>query len=203
LRLCTPALAVESFLTALRKASGAVFPAWRDLLAAEIDDCALPYETRRAVFDMHPLDDFFFAGAVGLETAPIRRLFTPEEAGDLLSEIAERADRAAGRSDRLVSAIVFDALSRLDLLDPASHKLPHDEVVHLLLARMGIAAAAPTRHLMDDLLFRHRLGEPLARGLPCWWRTFQGKFVLAKGAEVVPVPAPSNAARRRRARQLV
>ena len=47
-----------------------------------------------------------------------------------------------------------------------------------ILQHIGINKIETTRSLMRDKGFRHLLGEPLATGVPQWWRAFQAKFTL-------------------------
>ena len=68
-RTCTPAFAIEKFLALMHKVATATFPAWQEVLKAGIDDCKLPYDARRAVFEIQPIADYYFAGVVGLEAA--------------------------------------------------------------------------------------------------------------------------------------
>ncbi|TAL04833.1 MAG: hypothetical protein EPO08_00155 [Rhodospirillaceae bacterium] len=187
---CTTAQAVEGFLAAIRRASFRSFPAWMGILKEGIEDCPLDYDTHRAVFDMHPLDDFYFAGATGLEATRIRSLFEPNQANELLSAIAERVDSVSGRSDRLVSDMIFTIVSRIDVTATDSQQQPHDQVVAIILHRMGIPAAAATRHLMSDLHFRHQLGQPLALDIPKWWPAFSAKFTLTDPPPESPPAEP-------------
>lgn len=177
--LCTPKSAVERFLAAMHRAATRSFPAWLAVLEDGLADCTLDFETRRAVYDVHPLDSLYFAAAVGLEAARIRLLFTPTQANTLLSAIAERVDIAAGRTDRLVSDLAFTIISQVDLRMLDNQRQPHDQVVEILLRRIGILDAPATRALMSDLLFRHHLAEPLALEIPLWWPAFKEKIDLA------------------------
>lgn len=203
LRTCTAPRAVERFLVSMRKAADSSFPAWCEVLKAAVGDCALSYDIRRAVFDMHPIDDYYFAAAVGKEAALIRTLFDAEEAMEILAEIAERVDEAAGRKDRLVSSLVFDIVSHLERSNLHPHRQAHDEATAVLLRRLTIDTTPATRALMDDLLFRHHLGEPLALGIPNWWMTFRSKFMLAKSHALTAVVRPVLPKARRSARSLM
>ena len=159
------------------KATQATFPAWEETLRAGVEDCALGYDDKRAVLDQHPLDDYYFAGVVALATAKVRRLFEPAQAAELLSLVAEQVDALADRKDRLVSDLVFFLIGRIDLA-VAGSALPHDQIVQGLLERLGVQRVEATARLMDDILFRHTLAEPLACGVPDWWGAFQRKYVL-------------------------
>jgi hypothetical protein len=195
---CTAAKAVDGFLASMRRAAERTFPAWLAVFKDGLEDCRLSYDARHAVFDGHPMEDLYFAAVVGLETARIRNVFEASEANDLLSVIAERVDAVAERPDRLVSDLVFHIVSHVDVGTAESQEKPHDRVIAILLARMGITAAQATRHLMTDILFRHHLGEPLAVQIPLWWPTFKRKYVLERTtpdhtpmAQIAPMSCPS------------
>ena len=202
LRTCEPAVAVQHFLAAMSKAATTTFPAWHDVLKSAIDERKLPYDVRRAAFEIQPLADFHLAGVVGMEAARIRALFPTEIAQELLSVIAETVDGLAQRSDRLVSAVVFDVVGDVNLLQSWQHRLPHDEVVRIILERMGWNSMPEMQPLFGDILFRHQLGEPLARGVPQWWSAFHNKFVIAK-AGATAMQHATVAVQARTARRLI
>ncbi len=191
LRTCTASRAVERFLVSIRKATVTTFPTWRDVLNAALEDCALMYDSRRAVLDMHPLDDYYFAASVAKEAALIRPLFDAEDALELLAEIAEKVDQVAGRKDRLVSSLVFDIISHLERSNLHPHRQSHDEAIAVLLRRLNIDTTPATKALMDEMLFRHHLGEQLALGVPSWWIPFRAKFVIAKSQALTAVVRPT------------
>src|SRR5579871_6828876 len=124
--VCTAGRAVDGFLAAMHRAAQRSFPTWMGLLKDAVEDCHLDYDTHRALFDMHPLDDYYFAGATGLEAAQIRGLFEPKQTNELLGAIAERVDAVSGRSDRLVSDMVFTIVSRVDVTATDTQQKPHD-----------------------------------------------------------------------------
>jgi hypothetical protein len=211
-------MAVDRFLAAMKRATERSYPAWLAVLEDGLADCTLNYETHRAVFDMHPLEDYYFAAAVGLEAARIRPLFTKAQANVLLAEIAAKVDASAGRTDRIVSDLVFTIVSQVDLTIVESQRQPHDHVIEIILRRMGIAFAPETKELMSDLLFRHHLAEPLALEIPLWWPAFKEKIDLSFLPEEVSVaelkfmPEPARIAsaaaappppRRRRAQSII
>lgn len=185
--LCTPTLAVERFLVAMARAAKRSYPTWLAAYEDGLADCALDYESRRGVYDAHPLQDLYFAAVVGLEAARIRALFTPGQANVLFALIGQKVDTAAGRRDRIVSDLVFSILSQVDLRDMHSQKQPHDQVIAILLQRLGIASTSATRDLMQDFLFRHHLVEPLALEIPLWWPCFKERFEFTDAAESTPV----------------
>lgn len=177
--------AVALFLDQMMVAARKTFPAWQKKLIEGLDDCALSFDTQYALIDAHPLDDYYFAGAVALEAVKIRRLFAPDEASELLSLVAERVDATAGRTDRLVSDLVFFIIGRLEQAARAdNYQLPHDEVVKALLQKLGVDRTEETVHLMRAVLYRHELGEPLALGVPQWWQLFRSRHTLAQQPSV-------------------
>lgn len=195
--------AVARFLKHMAAAAQKTFPAWQKKLIEGFDDCVLSYDTQHALIDAHPLDDYYFAGVVALEAAKIRRLFAPDEASELLSQIGEQVDASAGRTDRLVSDLVFFIIGRLEQAASVDkQKMPHDEVVKALLQKLGVDRTEETMHLMRAVLYRHELGEPLALGVPQWWQLFRTKYALAGKPEAAPLsslaaaadPAVTNAA---------
>lgn len=111
--------------------------------------------------------------------------------------MSEQIDAKADRSDRAVSDIAFFMINRVELAASIDkQKLPHDQVIKALMQRLGIDQVEATKHLMDDLLYRHTLGEPLALGVPEWWTRFKSKYVIEASFERAPVeirveaPAP-------------
>src|SRR4051812_17836108 len=75
-------IAVANFLTAMVGVSARLYPAWQKILNDALADCALDFDERRNLFEMHPVDDYFFAAVVALETAKLRGLYTPLEAAE-------------------------------------------------------------------------------------------------------------------------
>src|SRR5262249_353881 len=131
------------------------------------------------LFELNPIDDYFFAATVALEAARMRMLYTPREAEELLSEIGEQVDLRAGRQDRVVSDLVFDMLGRIGTSGGMEQiKAPYDTVVKAILLQIGVHRVETTKALMRDVAFRHLLGEPLALNVTQWWRAFQTKFRL-------------------------
>ncbi len=202
-KFISPQNAVSAFLKRMTKVAKHTFPAWQKTLLAGIEDCALGYDQRREVIEIHPLDDHYFAGVVALEAAKIRTLFPPDEASELLAQIGDQVDAAAGRNDRLVSDLVFQLVNKVEIAASIdSQKMPYDQVAKALLQRLSIDRIEATKHLMDDFLYRHTLGEPLALGVPQWWRAFRDKYALGSEEETAPPlrtqTAPVSAQRRPR-----
>lgn len=198
---------MAAFLKRMGKAARHTFPAWETTLLAGIEECALGYDQRREVLEIHPLDDYYFAGVVALEAAKIRSLFAHDTASELLAQLGEQVDAAAARRDRLVSDLVFLLINKVEITSVDSQAMPYDQIAKALLQRMGIDRVEATRHLMDDFLYRHTLGEPLALGVPQWWKAFQAKYTLEQGeapaqpeirGATAPAPTPVPAVRKPR-----
>ena len=150
------------------------------------------YDARRAVFEIQPIADYYFAGVVGMEAAKIRILYaTPRTRPNCWRSSPNGSTPPPNRTDRLVSDLVFDVISQIRIAQaPEQHKLPHDEVVRVVLERLGLRTTLEARHLLDDLLFRHHLAEPLACNVPQWWVPFRAKFTLIREGAAVVTASP-------------
>ena len=199
--------AVAHFLSEMESVAARTYPAWSKMLNDALSECALGYDDRRTLFDVHPIDDYYFAGVVALEAAKLRSLYNVADAEELLSEIGEQIDAKVGRQDRVVSDLLFKLIGRIDLnagIDKM--KTPYDIVVKGLLEQIGVSQIENTRALMRDVGFRHMLGEPLALSVPQWWKAFQTRFSIYWTApeivemdddEIAPATPPPVPARRR------
>ncbi len=182
-----PKVAISAFLKDMTKAAKRTFPAWEKTLVAGLEDCTLSYDQRRAILEIHPLDDYYLAGVIALEAANIRALFAPDEASELMSVLAEHVDAAAERTDRVVSDMVFLIVNKIELVRGIDKtKLPYDQVVKAILQRLGVDKVEATCHLLTEPAYRHSLGEPLALGVPDWWKTFQSKYKITGDIENAP-----------------
>ncbi len=204
--------AVRHFLTAMMGVSARLYPGWQKLLNDALAECDLTFDERRNLFEMHPIDDYFFAAVVALETAKLRGLYSPEEATELLGEIGAQVDARADRTDRVVSDLVFLMLGRIDLgAGMERMKAPYDKAVKTVLQHIGVGRIPATRKLLGDVALRHMLGEPLALGVPQWWKSFKAQFrvywnepepVYLEDHEVIPTttaPQPVRRGLRRKA----
>lgn len=172
-------LAVRYFLSEMRSATTRTYPVWSKLLDGAFSDCALSFDERRGLFDVHPIDDYYFAGVVALECARMRGFYGLSESSEILSEVGEQVDAAAGRQDRVVSDLVFYIMGRIELGSGLERmKAPYDMVVKSILQQMGVHEVENTRALLSDKALRHSLGEPLALGVPQWWKAFRSQFTL-------------------------
>lgn len=205
--------AVRHFLNEMTLVAARTYPAWNRLLNDGLAECALGYDERRGLLEVHPIDDYYFAAVVALEAVKLRSLYTPAEAAELLSEIGEQVDVAAGRQDRVVSDLVFALVGRITLgAGVDKMKTPYDMVVKSLLQHLGFNKVEATKNLLRDVGFRHMLGEPLALGVPQWWKAFHAKFsiywnepeeVYLDEDDVIPTTAtaPAVSPRRRQRRR--
>lgn len=184
----TPADAVAAFLVDMRSAADITFPVWYERLKAGVVDSFAPdADGARTFLDLRPIDDLYFAGIVGMEAARIRRHLPPDAANALLAELAAEVDRRGRRPDRMVSDFVFFVMGRIDLETGVEQmRMPHDLVVSMLLEKIGIGTDQRTCPLVTDLVFRHNLGEPLARGVPQWWKVFVERFSVNVDGEEPP-----------------
>ncbi len=210
-------LAVSYFLAEMNAAAARTYGAWSRLLDGAFGECALNFDERRALFEVHPIDDYYFAGVVALECARMRGFYNAIEAGEILGEVGEQVDAATGRQDRVVSDLVFYIMGKIELgSGVARMKAPHDKVVKAILHHIGVDKIESTRVLLRDKALRHQLGEPLAVGIPQWWKAFQTQFRLywptpeERAADAEPdeppaapaaadAPVPLRGRRRRRA----
>jgi hypothetical protein len=171
--------AVAYFLGEMLAAAGRTYPVWSKLLDEALSECSLSFDDRRALYEVHPIDDYYFAGVVALECARMRGHFDALEATEILGEVGDQVDEIAGRQDRVVSDLVFYVLGRIELGSGVDRmKAPHDKVVKALLQHMGVHKVETTAVLLRDKALRHLLAEPLALGVPQWWKSFRTQFKL-------------------------
>jgi hypothetical protein len=189
--------AIAQFLGDMLAVARKTYPVWFERLHQGYADCfADRPERAKECLDALPLEDLYFAGVVALEAAKIRKVMAPDQASELLAELATQVDAFAGRPDRMVSDLVFFIIGRIDLETGVEQmRMPYDLVVKLLLQKIGVEANEATRELMGDVVFRHNLGEPLARGVPAWWKAFAASFVVGAGTvDDVPMSKASGRA---------
>jgi hypothetical protein len=182
---------VTRFLGDMAKAAQRSYPIWRKLLTDGIADHAPEGSVLHQYLTEHPpLDDYYFAAVVALEAAAIRRYLAPDRASEMLTEVAAQVDAAAGRPDRVVSDFVFFVMGRIDLETGVERmRMPYDEAVKAILHKIGLAADEATLPLMHDLAFRHQLGEPLALGVPSWWKAYAKALERADRIKLATISA--------------
>ena len=200
-----PKQAVEKFLVDMRLTAERAFRRWNKVLMEAISDCPLSPNERAALLKPHPIDDYFYAGVVALHAQTVRQLFPSDIAEGLMKELAIQADPSVGRTDSVVSHIIFMALSRMRKAREANNERDHDQVVETLLERIGVDRRKATQHLMTQLLLRQTLCEPLVMAGPNWWQGFAQLYSVMKPPRVIsPVrqvtvidPATTTPVRRR------
>lgn len=181
----TPATAIAKFLVDMRILSERAWRPWHKALTGALMECALPLQARRMILDLHPVEDYFFAGMVALQAARIRDLYPFAAAEALMRELALQADAAVGRGDNTVTSLAFIILGRIRKARAAENFRDHDQVVEAILERMGVGRDSATATIMDSLPVRHKLAEPLALAGPLWWDSFVTIYAVD-----TPVPKP-------------
>jgi hypothetical protein len=169
---------IADFLSKMSVAARKTYPAWQKLLTDGISDVAPEGSALYCqLIEYQPVEDFYFAGVVALEGAKIQKHLEPKLARKLMAELAVQVDRSSGRPDRAVSDFVWSIISRIQVETGTNVlTMPYDKVVQLLLIRIGLPNHEATQSLMSDFAFRHSLGEPLALGVPDFWKKFAAKI---------------------------
>ncbi|MGE3476906.1 MAG: hypothetical protein AB7H70_13980 [Rhodospirillaceae bacterium] len=170
--LIAPETAVQKFLVDMRLTAERSFRSWKQALETGFARTALAAADRAALLKPHPLEDYFYAGLVGLQAAAVRESFTPTVAEALLRQVALQMDGAVGRGDRIVSNMVFIIFGRIRKNAGLGLKArPEDVVTDVILERLCIDRMTATRHLMHDPRYRRALAAPLITR-PVWWKAF-------------------------------
>jgi hypothetical protein len=185
--------AVAGFLMDMRRATQLTFPGWLARLRDGVAECvANDNDAVATILGRRPIEDYYFAGVVAMEAARVRRLLSAEAASGVLAALAEQVDSAAGCTDRAVSDFLFFVLGRIDLETGVEQmRKPYDLVVGMLLDKIGLHEREDLRPLLADVVFRHNLGEPLARSIPAWWKEFENKFSILENEPDSPTVARS------------
>src|SRR3954466_10542119 len=64
--------AVGNFLSEMNSVAARTYPAWQKILNDGLAEYDFSYDDSRALFEIHPVEDYYFAGVVALDTARIR-----------------------------------------------------------------------------------------------------------------------------------
>ena len=177
--LIAPEQAVSKFLTDMRLAADRFYRRWRQTLELGISDSALTPPDRRELLAPHPLEDYFYAALIGLQAAAVRDVFTPTTAEALLRQVALQVDQATGRTDRLISNLVFLIFGRIRKRKDAGLRVQaHDMALDVILEQIAIDKISATKHLMRSPAFRQALCVPLAVSIPIWWHQFRELYVV-------------------------
>lgn len=181
--LIAPDAAVEKFLVDMRLTAERSYRIWTQTLDSGFAKTALSSADRRDLLKPHPLEDYFYAGLIGLQAAAVRESFTPAVAEALLRQVALKVDEATGRNDRIISNMVFIIFGRIRKNgDLGLHVAPQDVVTDVILERLAIDRMKATRHLMNDPAFRRALNAPLSKRA-IWWNAFQEIYMVNVAAQ--------------------
>ncbi len=173
-----PATAVQKFLVDMRLTAERSFRAWKQALDAGFAKTALAPADRAALLKPHPLEDYFYAGLIGLQAAAVRESFTPTVAEALLRQVALQVDDAVGRGDRMVSNMVFIIFGRIRKnAGLGLTARPEDVVTDVILERLSIDRMKATGAFMHDPRYRRALAAPLITRPP-WWKAFAGIYIV-------------------------
>jgi len=174
-----PEAAVRKFLVDMRLAAERSYRSWKQALDDGFAKTSFSPADRLALLKPHPLEDYFIAGLIGRQAVAVRACFTPAVAEALLRQVALQVDEAAGRSDRIVSLMVFIIFGRIRKnKDLGSAISPSDVATDVILERLAIDRMKATRHLMSDAVFRRSLRAPLATR-DIWWPAFQEIYTVS------------------------
>jgi hypothetical protein len=177
-----PETAVQKFLVDMRLTAERSFRAWSTALEAGLSSINLP---PCDVIKPHPLDHYFDAGLIALQASAMRSSFPPAVAEALLRQIALQVDATVGRSDRIISNMVFIILGRIRKNAALGLNVRADEVaIDVLLERLAIDRMQTTKHLMQCSFFRRALIAPLSDHV-VWWEAFSALYSVR-----VPPPLP-------------
>lgn len=147
--LIAPDAAVEKFLVDMRVTAERSYGAWMQVLDSGFAKTALSAADRRALLKPHPLEDYFYAGLIGLQTAAVRESFAPAVAEALLRQVALKVDEATGRCDRIISNMVFIIFGRIRRNGDLGLRVARQDVVtDVILERLAIDRMKSTRQLM-------------------------------------------------------
>jgi hypothetical protein len=173
-----PEAAVQKFLVDMRLAGERSYRSWKQALDDGFAKTSFSPADRLALLKPHPLEDYFFAALIGLQAATVRESFTPTVAEALLRQVALQVDEAAGRSDRIVSNMVFIIFGRIRKNKDLGRDVPPSEVVtDVILERLAIDRMKATRHLMSDAAYRESLRAPVDTR-EIWWRAFADLYTV-------------------------
>jgi len=168
-----PDAAVEKFLVDMRLTAERSYGAWIEVLQSGLAKAALSAADRRDLLKPHPLEDYFYAGLIGLQAGAVRESFTPAIAEALLRQVALKVDEATGRGDRIISNMVFIIFGRIRKNgDLGLRVAPQDVLTDVILERLAIDRMKGTRQLMTDPAFRRALNAPFTKRV-LWWNAFQ------------------------------
>lgn len=181
--LIAPDAAVRKFLVDMRLTAERSYGAWKQVLDGGFAKTTLSAGDRRDLLKPHPLEDYYYAGLIGLQAAAVRESFSPTVAEALLRQVALQVDEATGRSDRIVSNMVFIIFGRIRKnRDLGLRVAPQDIVTDVILERLAIDRMKATRQLMNDPTFRRALNAPISKRV-IWWNAFEEIYMVNVAAQ--------------------
>ncbi|MBT5239624.1 MAG: hypothetical protein HOH20_09970 [Rhodospirillaceae bacterium] len=163
------------------------YPVWENRLASFLEDSPLEFEEKRRLLETHPVRHYFYAVIVGMEASKIRSLYQADIAEDLLADINELVDQLAGRSDQLVSDLVFDVMRRVRVVEADDTKKEHDVAMKRISELLQLTTMEATKDLTKDVVFRQEMAQPIAASMRHWWNAFKSSRQLAQ-----TIPAPTS-----------
>lgn len=186
--IVAPTEAVKRFLYDVAETVNKTFPVWEKRLSAFLDEANLDYEDKRLVLEVQPIRHYYFASVVGLEAAKIRTLYSTEVAEDLLADVNEFVDSLGGRTDHMISDLVFDIIQRVKITESDDTIKSHDVAMDRINELLRLTSMEKTKDMTKDVVFRQEMAQPLAVSMRHWWRGFKSCRQLAH-----TVPAPASA----------
>lgn len=172
--------AVKRFLYDVVDVVEKTYPVWEKRLESFIEDTSMAYEDKRRMIEVNPLRHYYYAAIVAIEASKIRSLYPAEMAEDLLADINDLIDKLAGRSDQMVSDLVFDLMQRLRVTEMDDTKKAHDIAMKRIAELLQLTTLEATKDLTSDVVFRQEMGQPLAVSVRHWWKAFKGSRQLAQ-----------------------
>lgn len=182
--------AVKRFLYDVVDVVESTYPVWEKRLSTFIEDTPMVFEDRRRLTEVNPVRHYFYAAVVAIEASKIRTLYPVDMAEELLADMNDLIDKLCGRSDQMVSDLVFDLMQRLRVTEIDDTKKPHDVAMKRIAELLQLTKMEATRDLTKDIVFRQEMGQPLAVSTHHWWNAFKGSQQLAQTVPARnPVPA--------------
>ncbi|NKB45484.1 MAG: hypothetical protein GKS03_14525 [Alphaproteobacteria bacterium] len=181
--------AAKRFLYDVIEVVEKTYPVWEKRLSDFLEDSPMDFEEKRKLLEVHPVRHYYYAAIVGLEASKIRSLYQTEIAEDLLADINEMIDKLAGRSDQLVSDLVFDIMRRVRSVEADDTKKEHDIAMKRINELLQLTTMEATKDLTKDIVFRQEMAQPIAVSMRHWWKAFKSSRQLA---QTIPAPTHSS-----------
>lgn len=156
------------------------YPVWEQRLTTFLEDTPMVFDDKRRFVEVNPLRHYFYAAVVAIEASKIRSLYPVELAEELLADINDLIDKLAGRSDQMVSDLVFDLMQRLRVTEIDETRKPHDVAMKRISELLQLTTMESTKDLTKDVVFRQEMGQPLAVSTHHWWKAFKASQQLAQ-----------------------